>query len=471
MTGAFRLCQKRSRHALLLAGVLIGAACSGDLGPADADAQQLGPGPTSAISGTAETTDAGDASISALTATDSGYLFDQEVVHTFGLEVSDDDLALLDADPVAEQYVPATLIFEGETIAEVGLRYKGSVGAFVGCLDGPHLLEPSGSKTCTKLSMKVKINFVDPDRELHGVRRLQFHSQNLDPSLMHERLGYWLFAEMGVPAPRSTPARVLINGDYVGLFALTEQIDGRLTRRLFADGTGNLYKEVWPVDQDGQGHGAETFLAGLRTNEDDDPSAERFVDFGAALVRDGATVDLAPWVDVEELITYSVVDRTIRHDDGPYHWYCFEACGNHNYYWYEHPETGRFHLIAWDLDNAFENLRQPNPITAIADAWGWTQNDCQPYPYGPFNVPQRSAACDPLFAALVAERELYDEVRAEFVSGPLSPDAVEPLIERWADLIEPHVAEASRLHDDAPSVEEWRAALGALVDDLDKARR
>ena len=53
---------------------------------------------------------------------------------------------------------------------------------------------------------------------------------NLDTSLMRDRLGYLLFAEAGVAAPRSTHARVVINGEFVGLFALVEQIDGRFTR-------------------------------------------------------------------------------------------------------------------------------------------------------------------------------------------------------------------------------------------------
>ena len=75
---------------------------------------------------------------------------------------------------------------------------------------------------------------------------------NNDPTLMRERLGYLMFAEAGVPSPRATHARVLINGEFVGLFALIEQIDGRFrTRPLRETVNGNLYKEVWPFDADG----------------------------------------------------------------------------------------------------------------------------------------------------------------------------------------------------------------------------
>jgi hypothetical protein len=92
--------------------------------------------------------------------------------------------------------------------------------------------------------------------------------------MMHERLGYWMFREMGVPAPRSTHARVMIDGDYVGLFAVTEQIDGRLTRENFDDGTRNLHKEVWPFDASGNLRGADEFIDGLKTNEEEDPTAQ-----------------------------------------------------------------------------------------------------------------------------------------------------------------------------------------------------
>ena len=87
----------------------------------------------------------------------SEFIFDQNVLHTFELKIPKEDLEKIDSDPVAEQYVEGMLIFEGDTISPVGIRYKGSIGAFVGCVDGADWAEPSGKKICTKLSMKVKI--------------------------------------------------------------------------------------------------------------------------------------------------------------------------------------------------------------------------------------------------------------------------------------------------------------------------
>ena len=206
--------QVRFAAAILVAG-LVAAACS-QRGPEAYDDVLPSPAQDEDGADTDEDTEDADEPESEdgldLDERDDTYLFDQSKLHTFDIELSEADLAILDADPVAEEYVPGTLRFENETIA-VGVRYKGSIGAFVGCVDGPELFDPSGAKTCTKLSLKVKINWDDPDTEFLGVRKLQFHSMNLDPSLFHERLGYWLMGEMGVAAPRSTHARVLVNGE------------------------------------------------------------------------------------------------------------------------------------------------------------------------------------------------------------------------------------------------------------------
>jgi hypothetical protein len=396
---------------------------------------------------------------------DDEVLYDQERLHTFELDLPEESLARIDADPAAEEYVEASLTFDGETVEPVGLRYKGSVGAFVGCTSGASPLAAEGPKTCTKLSMQVKINWDDPERKFYGVRRLQFHAQNLDSTLMHERLGYWLFREMGVPAPRSTHARVVINGEYVGLFALTEELDGRFTRANFDDGTGNLYKEVWPFDAEGAPRPSSDFIDGLATNEDENPSADLIVTFAedfAAATPDERLDVLDRWFDIETLVATMVVDRAIRHDDGPLHWYCFSECEPHNFYFYEDPTREVLTLVPWDLDNAFDALTPGSAVgnfVAIADPFGEITNDCEPFPFGAFNLPQRSAACDPLVATIASLTDEYDRQRARLLAGPFAEERVEEQLATWTRQIEPAVAEAAELHDDAPSVDSWKRAL------------
>ena len=421
----------------------------------------------------AETTTTAGGNLSALTADDSGYIFDQERLHTFELTLSDEALAQIDRNPSAEEWVLGSLTFEGETIDRVGIRYKGSIGAWVGCLSDPDWTDPSGHKVCTKLSMKVKVNWDDSNREFHGLRRLQFHNMNLDPSQMHERLGYWLFREMGVPAPRSVHARLIVNGTYVGVFALTEQIDGRFTRHNFDDGTGNLYKEVWPLHA-GYVTGDLFFVEALKTNEDENPSIELIKNFGSevkAAGPDGAAEVVDRWMDVDEVLAWAVVDRTIRNDDGPFHWYCFGECRPHNYYWYEEPTAGTLHLIPWDLDNAFQNIvKDSNPVTPVADAWGEITRDCQRFGYGDWGLLQRSAACDPVFAAWATFDDDYRRLLDEFLDGPFAEELVTAQVEAWVAQIADATTEAAAAHDDAVSVRKWTGAVDELLAALDHAR-
>lgn len=406
---------------------------------------------------------------------DSDYLFDQDLLHTYELTISDENLAVIDADPAAEEYVEGSLTFEGETLDAVGIRYKGSIGSFLACTDGPNPFEPSGSKTCDKLSMKIKINWEDNKKiEFYGLRRVQLHAMNLDSTLMHDRLGYWMFEQAGVAGPRSTHARLMINGEFAGLFAMTEQIDGRLVRDRFDDGTGNVYKEAWPFDDQGNLQPDDALVDTLKTNEDDDPNAAIMLEFAQAILDTGAANDpvvarevLDEWTDIEALIAYAVVDRAIAHDDGPFHWYCIQGpCLPHNFYWYEDPTERKLHMIPWDLDNAFASRGEINAITAIADGWGETQGECEPFPFGPLSLRQRSAACDPLVAAWSSLDEDYERRRSELFDGPLSVQVITERLETWAAQIAPVVAEQEATFANSLAVDEWQRSLAQMTTEL-----
>jgi len=405
----------------------------------------------------------------------SEFIFDQNVLHTFELKLPKEDLEKIDSDPVAEQYVEGMLIFEGDTISPVGIRYKGSIGAFVGCVDGPNVFEPSGEKICTKLSMKVKINWKGRDERFYDLKKLQFHSQNLDPTQLHERLGYWLFRSMGVEAPRSVHARLMINGEYSGLYALTEQIDGSFTDYHFDDQNGNVYKEVWPLYNDGTPTNPQSFIGALKTNEDDNPSVAIMSNFAEKLSNAPNTElqnIISEYMDINKIVSFAVVDRGIRNDDGPFHWYCEQGgCSSHNYYWYEEPNNQKINLIPWDLDNAFENiLSNANPVTPIADDWGETSNNCQPFPYGAFGIYQWSAACDKLIRGWVSYEQEYKDLKTKFINGPFSASNVNGLIVAWSDQIRAATQEADEGHSDALSMQEWENNLYEFMDQLEFAR-
>ena len=406
---------------------------------------------------------------------DSDYIFNQAALHTFELKLPVASLEQLDNDPTAEEYVAGTLIFQGDTISPVGIRYKGSIGAFVNCLSGSGFLNPSGYKTCTKLSMKVKINWEGREERFFGLKKIQLHSQNNDASQMRDRLGYWLFKEMGVPSPRAVHARLVVNGEYVGLFSLVEQIDGRFTRHNFEDGKGNLYKEIWPLTTSGAPQSEQAYINSLKTNEDENPSVHIIKNFAQAIA-DAEDEDLktviANTMDIDKIMAYCVVDRTIRHDDGPFHWYCVGNCFNHNYFWYEEPNAEKLHLIPWDLDNTFNNINGLNTITTITDDWGEISNNCQPFSNGGgFALLQRSAACDKLTYGWTTYEEEFETIKQAFIDGPFSESETNSKLDEWAAQIQAATAEASDLHDDAVKPSTWQSEIEALKVQLSIARQ
>jgi hypothetical protein len=101
------------------------------------------------------------------------------------------------------------------------------------------------------VSEAVRERSFDDGRATVRGQRINFHAMMRDAAHMKDRLGYGLFRAAGVPAPRSVHARLIVNGDDLGVFALVEEIDGEFVedhfRAVDGSGDGNLYKEVWPM--------------------------------------------------------------------------------------------------------------------------------------------------------------------------------------------------------------------------------
>jgi spore coat protein CotH len=395
------------------AGGAAGASAGGGIGGASA-----GDG---GMSDASEPMPSGPGTVVAEPADEAAHIYDPTMVHTFDVEISAEDLELVDSNPAAEEYVPARLTFEGESY-DIGYRYKGSIGAFQAPCTG------AGGRKTGKCSIKLSFNWMDPQGLFFGLRKLVFHAMNHDPSQMRERLGYALFREMGVPASRATHAILRVNGQ-PEIYALVEEVDGRFTRSRFSEGgEGNLYKEIWPVHA-----AAADYLAALETNEDQAPSADRMLRFKDAVL-EGPDA-MAEWVDLEVTSRYMAVDRVLTNDDGPFNFLCFSGGignnpsppGNHNYYWYEAEDVDRFWLIPWDLDHAItESTMHPH----IAMDWRAIPSAGQCDACRGISLPP---GCDPVIQNFQSWQASYDTEIDSFIAGPFSKSAVDEKLDRWAE--------------------------------------
>ena len=256
----------------------------------------------------------------------------------------------------------------------------------------------------------------------------------------------------------------MINGEYVGIYARVEQIDGRFARSRFKAGDGNVYKEVWPVTATGGVPMRATMEAGLRSNREEDPSFDRIVRFAQGLTSNdvaGRVETLERWTDMDMTMRYVAVDRAQGNDDGAFHWYCGggsgSGCFNHNFYWYEEPDADRLWVIPWDLDGSF-NLN--NPVTTIWLDWEDRTPGCGSHSRQGFN-PLRVAACDKVFQAWASMQERYLDVLRTLLDGPFAQGVAEQKLDQWERQIYPHLKEEAALHEDSP-IEDWNVARGQL---------
>ncbi len=224
---------------------------------------------------------AGDAAVAEVPKAQIGNdVFDETQVQAYYLTFTDEEYArlmdfstlLLNSYTVNEdRYVQAALKFGDTELPAIGVRIKGNYSVW-GCIDyatGKRIVrvDPDFGNidVCQRFSLKLDFNRVDAAGRVDGLKKLNLHAMAADPSKLRERLGYSLFRDMNVLAPRAVHARLYINGEYQGLFAAVEEVNGRFTANRFPQsGDGNLYRELWPS--------AATTVAdaqeALRTNSD-----------------------------------------------------------------------------------------------------------------------------------------------------------------------------------------------------------
>lgn len=377
----------------------------------------------------------------------SDEVFRDDLLRTYELTFRDEDWAQLQATATEEQYVPAVFSVEGEQLGTIGVRYKGNVGTLQECFQ-------DGVQVCRKLSLKLKFNEYDPELRYRGLKKLNFHSSLRDHSHLHERVAYKLFREFGVLAPRSVHARLMINGEYKGLYNLTEQVDGRFTDHRFSgeDGHGTLYKEAWPGRSQDPGY----FTHAQSTNEGSPVTkVVRFAEELANAPSDQLGAVVSRWMDPDVTLRYLAVHTATKHWDGPLTFYCSAqwGCNNHNYFLYESATRDHFELVAWDTDNTFyEDVLTEQ---AAVPEW-WEQVPACDHQASEGFLP---ASCDRLVQGFIQlGMDRFRAVLDALLIGPYQVDALQADVDRWAAQID----EAVKTDPAGSGYEDWRGNVGYL---------
>lgn len=353
---------------------------------------------------------------------------------TFEFTLAPEDLAHMRSDPRAEEYVPAQLELGLEVVGLVGLRFKGDGGTLFNYED-----EHLPPDNLPKLSLKVHFGKFAKGQRFRGLERLNFHSMSNDPSLMRDRIAYGSFRAAGVQAPRSGHARVVVNGEFQGVFAMVEQVDWSFVEEHLHDaGPGVLYKEVWP-------QWASAGFYRWKIKEDPAESGVAPMLALAAELREAQESELpdvlGKYCDMDSMLRYLVVDQILCNWDGATRLRSRLSAPtrnffNHNYYWYQ-SSLGKLTLIPWDLD---QTLQLDHPYSAVPS---FSELDANPeilYP-GYEDAFAIAPASDPLIraVALYARGRFANEVES-VLAGVFAVDYLEAKIAEWTKLLRPSLA-------------------------------
>ncbi len=262
------------------------------------------------------------------------------------------------------EYVRADLEFAGARVTNVAVRYKGN---------GTYMM----SRGSEKKSLKLDLNEFVKGQKVAGVSKINFHNNVTDASWMNEPLSYALYRDAGVPAPRTSYARVntsvggVHTNRYLGLYSIVENLDDNWAESHFGTKKGAIFKPVTP------GLFSDLGNDWAKYQQTYDPKGEptarqkqRVIDF-AKLVSHADDTEFArrlpEFIDVEEFSRFMAVTVWLSTLDS------ILTIGQ-NYVVYLHPKTDRFQFVPWDLDHSFGNFmlqgtQEEREQLSISEPW------------------------------------------------------------------------------------------------------
>jgi hypothetical protein len=280
------------------------------------------------------------------------------------------------------------------------------------------------------------------DQRLFGFKELSFSPGGAtDTTYLRQVLTSEMFARAGVPTPRSTLVSVYLDkGDgpeLLGLYAMSEVPSDPLTKRLFDDKNGSLYKP------DGLGaHLLEYHRASFHEKSDGCPPDQQDVRRLITAInadptdRDAWRQKLSQAIELPQLVRFFAANQA----NGNWDTYGGLA---HNYYLYGKTDGGPLHFIPWDFDLSLEASGSSDfSLAGFAGEW-------------------------PLIQAVARDAQLYsayhvalEEIaRREYDEGLLA-QRVSEVAAQVRPLLEAEGADMARFDEE----------VGALADNLASAR-
>ena len=170
-------------------------------------------------------------------------LFDTSRVHTIDI-VMEDWEGFLDK-ATSEEYASCTLVIDGETYGDVGIRGKGNTS-----------LSQVAAYGNDRYSFKVEFDHYSSGRSYHGLDKLSLNNLISDNTYMKDYLCYQMMQAAGAVSSLCSFAYITVNGEDWGLYLAVEGVEDGFLARNYGSDHGNLYKPDSMDFGGGRGNGA-----------------------------------------------------------------------------------------------------------------------------------------------------------------------------------------------------------------------
>jgi spore coat protein H len=281
-------------------------------------------------------------------------LFNPDVVHRVDLRLHSQDWDKLKQNFQENTYYPADLEWNGQTVRNAGIRSRGL-----------------GSRSPTKPGLRVDFDRYSTAQTFLGLKSVVLDNLTQDSSGVRESVTMRLFARVGVPASRESFARLYVNNELIGLYAIVESVDKDLLARVFGTAEGNVQNDGYLFEYNyvlGAPWRFENLGSAL------DPYKQRFdpkthenksdadkwgpIEELVRMVNDTPSSGLGPVLesrlDVGAFLRYMAAQNFVAENDG------FTGYdGMNNFYFYRLEDSTRHVFVAWDEDNAFMSADFP----------------------------------------------------------------------------------------------------------------
>ena len=273
-------------------------------------------------------------------------LFDDSQVRDVRITINSNDWAALKQNFRENIYYPCSIQVLGVTYHNVGIRSRGL-----------------GSRSETKPGLRVDADRYAVDQTIAGLKSFVLDNLVQDPSMLKERLTMAFFRRMGLPAPREAHARLYINNQFSGLYAVVEAIDKGFVGRTFGeDNHGGTENDGYLFDNDyTKEYKFEYMGSNLNEYKIFDPKThenqadaqiwqpiEDMIQTMNETPDSTFGSDMAKYLDLGLFSKHIALEAFIGEDDG-----ILGYAGLNNFYFYRFEDTTRSQFLVWDKDNTF----------------------------------------------------------------------------------------------------------------------